>query len=185
MLGGEELSPGNRFARFVEFRDLLDRLLSEPMTDWSGDWYSAVDARMIPGPAQRPRPPFLIAADGPRGMRLAASTACRPGDGWVTMGTRERGLDEDAWWKDVARTADRMDETVGRDWQQVRMLNMESGTASLTSVEHLRDRLGQAAELGFTDVTLAWPRKDQPFRGDEALLEAIAAELPTLRQIGG
>ncbi|MDQ8705151.1 LLM class flavin-dependent oxidoreductase [Streptomyces sp. LHD-70] len=183
VLGGEELSPAQRFDRFVEFRDVLDRLLSERVTDWSGEWYSAVDARMIPGPAQRPRPPFLIAADGPRGMRLAASTARRPGDGWVTMGTRRRGLDEDTWWAEVARTVRRMDETLDGPWPQVRMLNMESGTAHVSSVEHLRDRLGRASELGFTDVTIAWPRRDEPFRGDEATLDAIAADLSALRRV--
>jgi alkanesulfonate monooxygenase SsuD/methylene tetrahydromethanopterin reductase-like flavin-dependent oxidoreductase (luciferase family) len=184
VLGGEELSPASRHARFAEFRDVLDRLLSQQVTNWAGSWYSAVDARMIPGPAQRPRPPFLIAAEGPRGMRLAAATARRPGDGWVTMGTRDRDLGEAAWWRHVALTTGRMNETLEGAWPYVRMLNMESGTASLSSVDHLRDRLGRAAELGFTDITIAWPRKDQPFRGDETLLDAIAAELSDLRRIG-
>lgn len=185
VLGCAELTPGRRLERFAEFRGLLDRLLSQPVTDWSGHWYTAVDARMIPGPAQRPRPPFLIAAEGPRGMRLAASSARCPGDGWVTMGTRERGLDEATWWKHVSRTVERMNETVRGVWPYVRMLNMESGTASVTSLEHLRDRLGRAAELGFTDVAVAWPRKGKPFRGDESLLEKVAAELPALRRTAG
>lgn len=189
VLGGEALSPVNRYERFVEFHNLLDRLLSEPVTTWSGDWYSAVDARMIPGPTQRPRPPLLIAAEGRRAMRLAASAARCPGDGWVTMGVNDSSVGDQEWWSGVARSARRMDETLKRQGQTavplVRMLNMESRIVTTLSVEHLRDHLGRAAELGFTDVALAWPRRDEPWRGDEALLEEFAAALPELRLIGG
>jgi alkanesulfonate monooxygenase SsuD/methylene tetrahydromethanopterin reductase-like flavin-dependent oxidoreductase (luciferase family) len=188
VLGGGTLTPRERHDRFIEFSTLLDRLLTSPVTDWSGDWYTAVDARMIPGPVQDPRPPFLVAANGPRGMRFAASAARRPGDGWVTLGATESSLGDQEWWAEVRGTARRMDDvlqTAARDLPGfVRMLDMESRTATTSSVEHLRDHLGRAAELGFTDVVLAWPREEEPFRGDEALLEDIASALPELRRIG-
>jgi alkanesulfonate monooxygenase SsuD/methylene tetrahydromethanopterin reductase-like flavin-dependent oxidoreductase (luciferase family) len=186
VLGGEALSAVSRHERFVEFHGLLARLLSEPVTTWSGDWYSAVGARMIPSPTQRPRPPFHIAADGPRGMRLAASAARRPGDGWVTLGARDSALPDEQWWHEVARTARRMDEALeshGRGAVPlVRTLVLDSRNATTSSVEHLRDHVGRAAELRFTDVALAWPRKDEPFRGDEARLDEIAAALPDFRR---
>lgn len=189
VLGGEALLPVHRFERFVEFRDLLDRLLSERVTTFSGAWYSAVDARMIPGPTQQPRPPLLIAAEGRRAMRLAVSAARHPGDGWVTMGVNDSSVGDQEWWSGVARSVRRMDETLKRQGQTavplVRMLNMESRIVTTLSVEHLRDHLGRAAELGFTDVALAWPRRDEPWRGDEALLDDIAAALPELRLVGG
>jgi alkanesulfonate monooxygenase SsuD/methylene tetrahydromethanopterin reductase-like flavin-dependent oxidoreductase (luciferase family) len=179
VLGGRTLTPRERHDRFVEFCRLLDRLLTSPVTDWSGDWYTAVGARRVPGPAPDPRPP---------GMRLAASTARRPGDGWVTLGAGDTSLGDREWWAEVSVTARRMDDVLGSAARQLpgfaRMLYIGSRTATTPSVEHLRDHLGRAAGLGFTDVALAWPRKGEPFRGDESLLEDIASELPELKCVG-
>ena len=65
-----------------------------------------MDARNNPGCVQQPRVPFVVAANGPRSMRLAA----RYGQGWVTTGT---GGDDDldAWWRVVGESA-RMDEAL-------------------------------------------------------------------------
>lgn len=187
VLGGPALSPTQRYERFAEFRTLLGELLGNPITDWSGAWYEAQGARMIPGPVQQPRPPLIMAAEGPRAMRLAATTAQRPGDGWVTLGVPGgAGIPDEEWWSKVQSSASAMDEAVaaigGTAPGFVRLLNMESRISTLTSVDQLADQVGRAAGLGFTDVALAWPRKTDPFRGDERLLEAIAAELPVLRR---
>ena len=82
MLGAAELRPAQRVDRFAEFLELLDALLRGDRVTWSGSYFSAVDARSTPGPVQKPRPPFVVAANGPRAMALAA----RYGDGWVTTG---------------------------------------------------------------------------------------------------
>jgi len=55
-------------------------------TSSEGTFYSAREARMLPGTVQQPRPPFFIAGNGERGMRLAAQY----GEGWVTLGVRQR-----------------------------------------------------------------------------------------------
>src|SRR2546423_864211 len=82
VLGGESLSGPDRFARFEEFVELTDRLLREPNTTFDGRFYSARDARMIPGCLQQPRVPLAIGACGPKSLALAA----RYGDAWVTPG---------------------------------------------------------------------------------------------------
>src|SRR6478736_4070008 len=51
---------GERTRRFEEFVDVLDHLLTQPVTDHEGEFYEAHGARMIPVPAKRP--PFLLAA---------------------------------------------------------------------------------------------------------------------------
>lgn len=81
-LGQEPWSPRERADRFAEFVPLLDRLLTEDAVTHEGTYYSAVEARTIPGCVQRPRLPFAVAATGPRGLRLAA----RYGQAWVTTG---------------------------------------------------------------------------------------------------
>lgn len=189
VLGQEELTPGRRFARFVEFRQVLGELLANPVTSHSGEWYDVVDARMMPGPTQAPRPPLIVAAEGPKGMRLALDSASAPGDGWVTLGIVGGEAVSDAEWLaavrgQAARIAE-IEEERGAAAPDgfVRMLNMESRTATIGSVDHLADLLGEVSALGFTDVTLAWPRPGDPYRAEESLVERIGEALPELRRI--
>jgi alkanesulfonate monooxygenase SsuD/methylene tetrahydromethanopterin reductase-like flavin-dependent oxidoreductase (luciferase family) len=181
VLGGPELSPRARVDRFAEFLELFDTILRQPSTTWSGEWFSAVDARSIPGPVQQPRPPFVIAANGPRALRLAA----RFGDGWVTTGPQQTD-DADLWWKEVAVMRERFDAALtaaGRPADAMdRYLNLDSSPVfSMSSVAAFTDAIGRARELGFTDVITHWPRESSWYSGDEKVLEAVAAELPRLR----
>ncbi|MCW2811657.1 MAG: class flavin-dependent oxidoreductase [Friedmanniella sp.] len=173
------LSLGQRGQRFTEFVTLLDRLLSQDRTTWSGNWFSAVDARMMPGPVQRPRPPFVVAANGPRGMRLAQQFGS-----WVTTGTADRDADTDTWWEGVRVAGDQFEELLaarsGPAPAPDRYLNLELRTGAVTSVERLRDDVGRAAALGFTDVVYAYPRPGKPFRAPESLLDVMAGELSAL-----
>ncbi|MEV8436459.1 LLM class flavin-dependent oxidoreductase [Actinosynnema sp. NPDC051121] len=178
--GGQPLPPAERTARFGEFVELLDLLLRQDRTTWSGAHYAAEQARSHPGAVQRPRPPFLVAANGPRAMAVAA----RYGTGWVTTGPETE--DDDAWWAGVARLAERFDghlDAAGRDRARVdRYLNLDSAPVySLSSVERFRDALGRAAELGFTDVVTHWPRSEGVYAGRESVLEQVSADvLPEL-----
>jgi alkanesulfonate monooxygenase SsuD/methylene tetrahydromethanopterin reductase-like flavin-dependent oxidoreductase (luciferase family) len=181
VLGQAELTPRARVDRFAEFLELFDTILRQPSTTWSGDWFSAVDARGIPGPVQQPRPPFVIAANGPRALRLAA----RYGDGWVTTGPQKMDSAE-LWWKEVTVLRDRFTatlETAGRPLDSVdRYLNLDTSPIfSMSSVAAFTDAVGRARELGFTDVIAHWPRESSWYAGDEKVLEAVAAELPRLR----
>jgi alkanesulfonate monooxygenase SsuD/methylene tetrahydromethanopterin reductase-like flavin-dependent oxidoreductase (luciferase family) len=181
VLGQPELTAKEQADRFAEFLDLLDRLLREDRVTWHGAYYSAVDARSTPGCVQTPRVPFVVAANGPRSRRLAA----RFGQGWVTTGG---GPAEslDGWWRVVADSAERFTDALhaaGRDPSSVdRYLQLDaSGVYSLSSVPAFTDAAGRAGELGFTDVVTHWPRREDWYAGDEAVLEAVAAEvLPTL-----
>jgi alkanesulfonate monooxygenase SsuD/methylene tetrahydromethanopterin reductase-like flavin-dependent oxidoreductase (luciferase family) len=180
VLGRPALSTKARTDRFTEFVVLLDQLLREDRVTWHGEYYAAVDARSTPGCVQAPRVPFVVAANGPRTRRLAA----RCGQGWITTG----GPSEDlaGWWRVVADFGQRFtDELVaaGRDPSSVdRYLSLDASQVySLSSVGAFADAVGRAAALGFTDVVTHWPRRDDWYAGDEAVLEAVAAEvLPTL-----
>ncbi|MEV6343908.1 LLM class flavin-dependent oxidoreductase [Actinoplanes sp. NPDC051851] len=178
VLGRPELTPGQRVDRFAEFLELFDTVLQSRSTTWSGNYYAAVDARSTPGPVQQPRPPFVIAANGPRALRLAAKYA----NGWVTTGPQGEESAE-VWWRTVAELRDRFEKTLadtGRAPESVdRYLNLDSAPVfSLSSVAAFQDAAGLAAELGFTDVITHWPRESSWYAGDEKVLEAVAAELP-------
>ncbi|MDQ3717098.1 MAG: LLM class flavin-dependent oxidoreductase, partial [Actinomycetota bacterium] len=177
VLGEPDLTPSARTERFAEFVELLDTLLTQSRTTWTGTHYSAVEARIIPGCLQVPRIPFVVAANGPRAMRLVA----RYGQGWATSGNPNRPEDTD-WWEAVAGVCRRFTDVLteeGRDPATVaRYLQLDAGPVfSLSSVECFRDALGRAAELGFTDVVTHWPRADGPYAGSEQTLERIAVEV--------
>ena len=180
VLGQPELTPPERSDRFAEFLELLDHVLRFDVTDYDGTYYSAVQARRAPGCVQLPRVPFVVAANGTRSMELAAQY----GQGWVTTG--RGGDDLESWWRAVAELSLRFTDIChqqGRDPIKVdRYLQVDAApTFSLSSVEHFRDVVGRADELGFTDVITHWPRADSPYAGKESTVEEIATEvLPEL-----
>ena len=178
VLGAAELTPRERVDRFTEFLSLLTQLLDNEKVDFAGAYYRAVDARSFPGPVQRPHPPLVVAANGPRALRLAA----RYGDGWVTTGAQAQD-DEAAWWRSVAEVSARFGDAAAAAGRTVdRYLNLDSSPVfSLSSADAFTDAVGRAAELGFTDVMTHWPRRSSWYAGDESVLETVASLLPQLR----
>src|SRR5215472_9575925 len=138
VLGDPELSARQRVDRFAEFAELLDLLLRTDHVSWTGDYYRAVDARNLPGCVQRPRVPFLMAANGPRSIALAA----RFGDAWVTTGGPSDELA--AWWRGVGDGLRRLDDALtvnGRDPAEVpKYLSLDAaGVYALSSVDYFAD----------------------------------------------
>jgi alkanesulfonate monooxygenase SsuD/methylene tetrahydromethanopterin reductase-like flavin-dependent oxidoreductase (luciferase family) len=178
VLGDPELTPRQRVERFAEFVELLDRLLSSPLTSYDGEWFTARDARMHPGCVQQPRLPFVVAANGPRAMRVVA----RHGQAWVTTGVTPPEEGEQRWWAALPSAVGRLDDALtaeGRDPAAVqRYLSVDaSGAFGPSSVEHLREVLGQAEALRFDEVVVHWPRPDGVYAGDVGVLERAATEL--------
>ncbi len=137
--------------------------------DFRGRHFTATGVQLTPGCAQRPRVPFAIAATGPRGMRLAASY----GQYWVTVGrARNAGAEpEAAAFGTLRAQLDQLAaacQDVGRDPAELRKLVQLSRIVAdpYASPERLRDLVGRCADLGFTDVVLAYPRAAGIFAGD-------------------
>ena len=179
VLGQAELTPRQRHDRFVEFVEGLDTLLrfeTDGPISFDGDWFTAVDARMVGAPAQAPRLPFVLAANGPKGLALVA----RHGQGWVTTGPD--GVRGDDWWVAVAGLVARLEDAAGeagRDPSTIdRYLALDmNGTFSMSSVTAFEDQVARAAGLGFTDVISHWPRPEGIYAGSEDVLLEVAARL--------
>ncbi|MBO0983803.1 LLM class flavin-dependent oxidoreductase [Rathayibacter sp. SD072] len=179
VLGQPPYSPRERHERYVEFVAGLDVLLrhEEPGSggiDLDGEWFTARGARMVGEPVQRPRVPFVLAANGPKGLALVAERA----QGWVTTGPEASSGEE--WWAAVGVLGRRLDdalEAAGRDPGTLeRHLSLDSGPHfSLESVDVFDEMVGRAAELGFTDVISHWPRAEGIYAGDDEVLYEVAA----------
>jgi alkanesulfonate monooxygenase SsuD/methylene tetrahydromethanopterin reductase-like flavin-dependent oxidoreductase (luciferase family) len=181
ILGGDLLTPRQTVDRLAEFVELLDKLLTTDGLDYQGEYFSTRNARTLPGCVQQPRVPFVMAANGPRSLRLAT----RYGAGWVTTGRKSD--DFDTWFgsiTDLSRRLDGVLESEGRDSADFdRYLALDSARYSLSSSAAFEDVVGRAAELGFTDVITHWPRADGVYGGSEDVLEQVALEvIPCLRK---
>ena len=81
MVGLANWSNAERASRFGEYIELLGLLLSQEVTTYEGEYYSADHAMMNPSSPQSPPLPLVAAALGPTMMRHTARFA----DGWNTM----------------------------------------------------------------------------------------------------
>ncbi|WP_340384757.1 LLM class flavin-dependent oxidoreductase [Streptomyces sp. SS7] len=183
VLGQHPWTPRERADRFAEFVQLLDRLLTQDSVSYEGAFYSAHEARNIPGCVQRPRLPFTVAATGPRGLRLAA----RYGQAWVTAGvpelyengTREQSVQ--AVRRQVERLTGACAE-IGRDVAGLDKVLLTGYTADrarpLESLDAFVDFAGRYQELGFTEIVMHWPIPDSEFAADQKVFEQIATEAP-------
>ncbi len=186
-LGQEAWTPRQRADRFGEFVPLLDRLLTEDSVTYDGTFYSAVEARNLPGCVQRPRIPFAVAATGPRGLRLAA----KHGQAWVTTGDPklfESGTPEEslqairgqieklgAACQEIGRGVDELDKVL------LTGFTPQPGRP-LESLDAFVDFAGRHFELGISEIVLHAPIPDSDFAADPKVFEQIATE--GLAQLG-
>ena len=80
-VGLADLPAGELVARLAEQLDVVDRLLRGETVSKSDGYYPTADAR-VERPVEQPRPPIVVAAQGPRTIALAA----RYGEAWSSLG---------------------------------------------------------------------------------------------------
>jgi alkanesulfonate monooxygenase SsuD/methylene tetrahydromethanopterin reductase-like flavin-dependent oxidoreductase (luciferase family) len=177
-LGQEQWSAQERASRFEEFVTLLDQVLVNPVTpEFRGEFYSAHEARSIPGCTQQPRIPFVIAGTGNRGISLAAKF----GSGWVSNGDSSNPLEatEQEHFMSVQKQISMLrDECarIGRDFDSIDRVFLASSRneAWMKSVSEFERLANMYQEIGFTDIVIHRPRNTQPFAGDLDVYRAIA-----------
>ncbi|MDX6740488.1 LLM class flavin-dependent oxidoreductase [Actinocorallia sp. A-T 12471] len=166
-----EWSPKRRADRYAEWVGQLDALLTESPVTVRGEYWAARDVTVAPGLVQLPRPPFYVAGEGPRGMRLAV----RHGQGWIAnpASPDEPALplvrSRMAW---LAETC----EAEGRDFKTLRKLLLTGFTADpwTSSLADFTELYEAYADAGITDVALHWPRPGTPWAADDDVFAEIA-----------
>ncbi|MFC0625641.1 LLM class flavin-dependent oxidoreductase [Kribbella deserti] len=179
ILGGDPLTPRQTVDRLAEFVALLDRLLLEDGVTVEGEYFSTNNARTRPGCIQQPRVPFVMAANGPRSLRLAV----KYGAGWVTTGRKSD--DFETWFASVEELSAKLDETLAKTPKPgfERHLALDSARYSLSSPEAFEHVVRRAHGLGFTDVITHYPRAEGVYAGSEEVLTEVATSvIPRLRK---
>lgn len=170
-------APGGRAERFGEFVDLLDGLLRGEDIAFDGHHYSVNRPGLRPGSAQGPRIPFAVAATNHRSMEVVAKHAQL----WVTNGDRgHRGapLPPADGAAVVSSQMKLLDAACGRQGRNPATIDrlvltgsrLDPGLRSAAQFAELREIY---ETVGVTDLVVHWPRAQEPYAGDETILEQI------------
>ena len=183
MMGIPNWSTGERVARLKEYLEIVDRMLTNEVTSYSGEFYTITEAMMNPRPVQSPRPPIMLAAMGPVMLKRAARYA----DTWNSLSFQEEFEAQLAETRERAARIDAHCEAIGRDPATlVRSYTMfdatgrrrGGGIAYYESEDAFADMVGRVMELGITEIGLYWPTRP----AQRPMFERIATEvIPRLK----
>lgn len=151
-----------RVNRFKEVVTIVDQMLRNPITTFEGIYYKVNGAVMLPPPIQKPRPPLLIAAEGPRMLKITAAFA----DNWNSLAGFEYSSKEA-----LQHTRDnnlRLTEfalLLGRDPASITRSFCVGWTNDrpFESLGAFQDFIGRYAEAGIQEFMLGyWLEQDEP-----------------------
>ena len=184
MMGIDNWSNAERVNRFGEYVELVDQLLSNEVTTYSGKYYSVHGAIMNPRPIQQPRPPILIAAMGKRMLNHAARYA----DNWNSLSFLDTF---DAQCKQTIERVEQMNEIcaqIGRDSKSLRksyqIVDMSGRTSGgrlgyYESEQAFIDIVEPLIKAGITEFGLYYPTVPAQLE----MMERIASQtIPMLKK---
>ncbi|MCG3256759.1 MAG: LLM class flavin-dependent oxidoreductase [Candidatus Heimdallarchaeota archaeon] len=185
MTGIEAWEPGEKVKRFREYVEIIDKLLTNPVTTYHGKYYQLEKATMQPDPIQKPRPPITIGAHKPLMLKLTARYA----DSWNTLGDISALEDTIETLQKQNDLLDEYCEEIGRDPQTLRrtfgiyeseaMHNI--GPMKLySSPEILEDIVKKCHEIGITEITFPYPFVEDEIPAFEKLSQEVIPELRKL-----
>jgi alkanesulfonate monooxygenase SsuD/methylene tetrahydromethanopterin reductase-like flavin-dependent oxidoreductase (luciferase family) len=184
-LGLEGLRPGELVDRLEDQLVIVDALLrGQHVTHREGS-HRLVDAFIEP-PVQQPRPPLLVAAQGPRTLALAA----RHADIWNSMGgqplhgPRISPDDALAATRRQVETLETACAAAGRDPATLRRSVFAWRAGVWSAADAFAEWVERYRELGFSDFIAWWPSlRSERHEEQEAVLQHVATEvIPGLRR---
>ena len=151
--------------RFREAVQVIDLLTREDTSSFDGKYYQLKDAQSRPASIQKPRPPLVIGAFGPRMLKIVATYA----DTWNAFGTpaemRERNQMLDDYCRELGRDPDTLDRSLYY-WVP------KSDADPWASKQAFNDVINPYIEAAVNQFILDQPRDDQL-----DMLEWAAAEV--------
>jgi F420-dependent oxidoreductase-like protein len=151
--------------RFREAVQVIDLLMREDTSSFDGTYYQLRNAKSRPSSVQKPRPPLVIGAFGPRMLKIVATFA----DTWNAFGTpaemRQRNQMLDDYCREIGRDPDTLDRSLYY-WVA------KAGADPWASKQAFYDVVNPYIEAGVNQFILDQPRDDQL-----DMLEWAAAEV--------
>jgi alkanesulfonate monooxygenase SsuD/methylene tetrahydromethanopterin reductase-like flavin-dependent oxidoreductase (luciferase family) len=165
MFGLEFGTPAELVGHYREAVEVVDRLLRNDTSSYTGRYYQLQEALMRPAPIQRPRPPLMLAGHRPRMLRIIAEYA----DTWNSFGTVDEMRERNA-------ILDEQCAAIGRDPKSI--VRSLYGWAAMmpkdpwASTDAFEEMLGRYGEAGVNEFLIDQPRADQ-----QAVLEHVAVDI--------
>lgn len=151
-------------SRFREAVQVIDLVMREDTSSFAGEYYQLANAQSRPHSVQRPRPPLVMGAFGPRMLKIVARYA----DTWNAFGTpqemRERNQMLDDYCHEIGRDPETLDRSIYY-WVP------KTDADPWASKEAFHDVIKPYIEAGVNQFILDQPRDDQLH-----MLEWVAAE---------
>jgi alkanesulfonate monooxygenase SsuD/methylene tetrahydromethanopterin reductase-like flavin-dependent oxidoreductase (luciferase family) len=183
MIGVADWEPKERVARLAEYLQIVDRLLRDEVTSFTGDFYRVDGAIVNPRPVQSPRPPITVGALGPVMMRHVV----RHADIWSTLSFHDSFDDQVDETRQRAVLMDRICAALGRDRESLRhsylMYDAQARPRGGTydcyeSVGRFEEMAGRILELGMDEIVLYYPPDERQLPAFERIATDV---LPRLR----
>jgi F420-dependent oxidoreductase-like protein len=173
LFGLDYPSTSERVGRFREAVEVVDQLLRNDTTTFTGRYYQLRDAPMRPRPVQQPRPPFMLGAHRPKMLRVVAEYA----QAWNSFGSVDEMRERNAILDEQCAAIGRDPRTIVRSlylWPAMLPENPWGGVAAF------EDMVSRYTEAGVDEFLV-----DVTPETDLASVERVAAEaLPRLRSAG-
>jgi alkanesulfonate monooxygenase SsuD/methylene tetrahydromethanopterin reductase-like flavin-dependent oxidoreductase (luciferase family) len=160
-----------RVAMFAEAVEVIDMLMRNDISSFQGKHYRLDEAMFRPAPIQQPRPPFTLAAHGPKMLQAIAPYV----DRWNSMGTPEEMRERGERLDDALIAAGREPGSVTKSLLYVPSIIPTEHPWD--SVEAFVDFVGRYNEVGVRDFIL-----QPPFEESSDVVDRISRDvLPGLR----
>jgi alkanesulfonate monooxygenase SsuD/methylene tetrahydromethanopterin reductase-like flavin-dependent oxidoreductase (luciferase family) len=182
MIGEPNWSGKERVARFAEYVEIVDRLLSNEVSSFDGEFYQVKDAVMNPRPVQSPRPPIVIAALRPMMLRHAAKYA----DNWNSLSFAESFEEQLAETRERAARMDDNLAAIGREPAELRrsyQMYDPSSRASGGAVSYYQstnlfiDMAESLIEAGMSELGLYYPTLEEQYPAFETIAQEVIPDL--------
>jgi alkanesulfonate monooxygenase SsuD/methylene tetrahydromethanopterin reductase-like flavin-dependent oxidoreductase (luciferase family) len=183
MMGIPNWSAAERVARFKEYVEVVDRLLSNEVTTYQGRFYQVDGAVMNPRPVQQPRPPITIAALGPVMLKYAARYA----DTWNSLSFLKDFQEQLDETRGRIQLIDAACAAIGRDPASLRRsyLMFDAGARAggglinyYASEDAFADVVQRVLALGISEIGLYYPTRNE----QRPVFERIARDvIPSLK----
>ena len=182
MVGIDNWSTKEKVARYKEYVEIVDQLLSNEVTTYKGRYYQVKDAVMNPRPIQQPRPPIVIAGMGPTMLKYAAQHA----DVWNSLSFATDFETQIEETRGRIGLIDQQCAAIGRDPALLRRsyLMFDAGARTggglinyYESEEVFADKVQCVIDLGISEIGLYYPTRDEQLPKFESIARDVIPEL--------
>ena len=182
MAGLENWSNAERVARLDEYADVVGRLMSQEVTHYQGRFYRIEGMVTNPLPIQKPRPPILLAAMGPKMLTVAAKRA----DIWNSLSFKAD------WNEQMVETRARAEQMrgacdeIGRNAEELRWSftlfepDSRHRGGAFTYYETpdvFASKVAQLRQLGMTEISIYYPLDSSQLPVFEEIARDVIPEL--------